>query len=120
MGVQDFGYKKLIAWQRADELTHRVYDVTISFPKTEQFGLTSQLQRAILSVPTNIVEGYSRNSRNEFHRFLSISLGSLAEAGYLLEFAYKRKLITEEDFMEINLLREEVGRIIWKLFVSQR
>lgn len=115
-----FGYKKLIAWQKADGLAHKVYDLTLSFPKVEQFGLTSQLQRAILSVPTNIVEGYSRNSKNEFHRFLSISLGSLAEAGYLLEFAYARKLIKESDFQEVNLLKEEAGRIIWKLFTSQR
>lgn len=96
MEIQDFGYKKLIAWQKADELAHGVYDLTLSFPKTEQFGLTSQLQRAILSVPTNIVEGY------------------------LLEFAHKRRFISEANFQKISLLKEEVGRIIWKLFVSQK
>lgn len=115
-----FGYKKLIAWQRADELAHKVYDLTLTFPKNELYGLTSQLQRACLSVPTNIVEGHARNSRKEFHRFLSIALGSLAETEYLLEFAYKRKLIEESKFQVICLLRAETGHIIWKLYISQK
>lgn len=115
-----FGYKKLIAWQRADELAHKVYDVALAFPKNELFGLTSQLQRACLSVPTNIVEGHARNSKKEFHRFLSIALSSLAETEYLLEFAFKRKLIKENDFQAICLLRAEAGHIIWRLYISQK
>ena len=115
-----FGYKKLIAWQKANELAHIVYDLTLTFPKVEQFGLTSQLQRAVLSVPTNIVEGHARNSRKEFHRFLAIALGSLAETEYLLEFAHERKLVEEKNFQEICLLRAEVGHIIWKLYLSQK
>lgn len=115
-----FGYKKLIAWQKANELAHKVYDLTLTFPRNELFGITSQLQRAVLSVPTNIVEGHARNSKKEFHRFLSIALGSLAETEYLLEFAYKRKLIKEEVFKEISLLRAEVGHIIWRLYISQK
>ncbi|MBI2600392.1 four helix bundle protein [Candidatus Daviesbacteria bacterium] len=115
-----FGYKKLIAWQKADELVHKVYDLTLTFPKNEIFGLVSQLQRACLSVPTNIVEGHARNSKKEFHRFLSIALGSLAETEYLLDFAYKRKLVADRDFQEISLLRAETGHIIWKLYISQK
>ena len=115
-----FGYKKLIAWQKANELAHKVYDLTLAFPKTELFGLTSQLQRACLSVPTNIVEGHARNSKKEFHRFLSIALGSLAETEYLLEFAYQRELIKETDFQDACLLRAETGHIIWKLYLSQK
>lgn len=115
-----FGYKKLIAWQKANELAHKVYDLALTFPKTELFGLTSQLQRASLSVPTNIVEGHARNSKKEFHRFLSIALGSLAETEYLLEFAYQRELIKEADFQDVCLLRAETGHIIWKLYLSQK
>lgn len=115
-----FGYKKLIAWQRANELAHKVYDLTLTFPKSELFGITSQLQRAALSVPTNIVEGHARNNKKEFHRFLAISLGSLAETEYLLEFAYGRRLIREEDFKEVSLLRSETGHIIWRLYISQK
>lgn len=115
-----FGYKKLFAWQKANKLAHEVYEITLSFPKEESFGLTSQLRRAALSVPTNIVEGHARNSKKEFHRFLAIALGSLAEVEYLLEFALGRGYITDKTFQEISLLREESGHIIWKLFISQR
>ncbi len=115
-----FGYKKLIAWQKANELAHKVYDLALTFPKVELFGITSQLQRAALSVPTNMVEGHARNNRNEFRRFLSIALGSLAETEYLLEFAYERGLIKDDKFNEISLLREETGHIIWKLYISQK
>lgn len=114
------GYKKLIAWQKAHELAGRIYDLTLTFPRNELFGLTSQLQRAVLSVPTNIVEGHARNSKKEFHRFLSIALGSLAETEYLLEFAYDRGLVKEKDFEEISLLRTETGHIIWRLYISQK
>lgn len=115
-----FGYKKLIAWQKADELAHAVYDLTVGFPKDELFALTSQLRRAALSVPTNIVEGYGRNSKKEFHRFLAIALGSLAETGYLLEFAHKRGYINKNKYEIILILKEEVGHIIWKLYLSQK
>lgn len=114
------GYKKLIAWQKADLLAHSVYDISLSFPKEEQFGLTSQLKRAILSVPLNIVEGYGRNGKKEFARFLLISLGSLAESGYILEFAYKREFINELDFEKVISLKEEVAQLCWKLYTSVR
>ncbi len=115
-----FGYKKLIAWNRADELAQRIYKLTLQFPKEEAFGITSQLRRAALSVPTNIVEGYSRNSKNEFRRFLSIALGSLAETGYLLDFAYQQNYFTKDELGQIYDLKEETGRIMWKLYNSQR
>lgn len=115
-----FGYRKLIAWQKANELAHKVYDLTLTFPRNELYGITSQLQRAVLSVPTNLVEGHARNNKKEFHRFIAISLGSLAETEYLLEFAYERKLIKEEVFREVSLLRGEVGHIIWRLYISQK
>jgi four helix bundle protein len=111
------GYQKLIAWQKADELARLVYKVTISFPKEELFGVTSQIRRAVLSVPLNIVEGYGRNNKNEFHRFLSISLGSLAETGYLLDFIFNIGLLKEKDYKECISLKEE-GQIIWKLYKS--
>lgn len=115
-----FGYKSLIAWQKADELAHLVYDSTMSFPKDELYGLTSQIRRAVLSVPTNIVEGYGRNSKKEFHRYLAISLASLAEVTYLLEFAFKRNYLKEKDYMIVESMIAEVGRILWKFYVSQQ
>lgn len=117
---QVVGYKKLLAWQKADNLVHLVYDLTMQFPKEEIFGLTSQLRRAALSVVANIVEGYSRNSKNEFHHFLSISLGSLAETEYFLEFAFKRDYITKNQFENTMQTKIEVGQLVWKLYLSQK
>lgn len=116
----EYGYKKLIVWQKADYLAHLVYDLTQRFPKEELFGLTSQLRRAVLSIPANIVEGHSRNSKKEFHHFLSIAMGSLSEVGYFLEFAHKRGFISEKDFISACDGKEEVGRLLWKLYLSQK
>lgn len=115
-----FGYKNLIAWQKSDELAHFVYNLTMAFPKDELYGLTSQLRRAVLSVPTNIVEGYGRNSKKEFHRYLAISLASLAEVTYLLEFGFKRNYVKEKDYLMVESMVAEVGRILWKFYVSQQ
>lgn len=113
------GYQKLLAWQVADELAWNVYLLTDGFPREELYGLTSQLRRAILSVPLNIVEGHSRNSKNEFRQFLRIALGSLAEAEYLLKFALKRKHITQKQFEITFELKTRCGQLLWKLMKSQ-
>lgn len=81
--------------------------------------MTSQLRRAILSVPLNIVEGYARSNKNEFRNFLRISLGSLAEAGYLLQFALKRKYLEEKNYYKVFELKERCGQLLWKLMKSQ-
>ena len=117
--MDNLGYKKLIAWQIADKLVWEIYKLTDKFPKDEAYGLTSQIRRSALSVPLNIVEGYSRNSKNEFRQFLRISLGSLAETAYSIEFALKRKYITVNDYENIKLIKEECGRVLWKLMKSQ-
>lgn len=97
-------YKKLIAWQKAHELAITVYKLTNSFPKEELFGLTSQLRRAVLSIPVNIVEGYNRKSKKEFIHFLDIALGSLAETEYLIEFAIELGYIEGDDVENIKVL----------------
>lgn len=117
--MEQVGYQRLLAWQVADELAWKVYLLTDEFPKEELYGLTSQLRRAILSVPLNIVEGHSRNSKNEFRQFLKFALGSLAEADYLLKFALKRKHITQEQYENISSLKTRCGQLLWKLMKSQ-
>ena len=72
-------YSELIAWQKAMDLVAMVYASTKTFPKEELYGLTNQLRRAAVSVPSNIAEGQGRKSRNEFVRYLSIAHGSLCE-----------------------------------------
>jgi len=77
--MQVKSYKDLIVWQKAMDLVEMVYQVTRSFPKDELYGLTNQLRRAAVSVPSNIAEGQAHNSTAEFRNFLSIAHGSLAE-----------------------------------------
>ena len=73
-------YRDLIAWQRGMDLVEAVYVATKGFPKEELYGLTSQLRRAVVSIPSNIAEGQGRNSQKEFVPFLAIVYGSLREA----------------------------------------
>ncbi|MGI9102836.1 MAG: four helix bundle protein [Terriglobales bacterium] len=81
------GHRDLTVWQQAMALVTLVYRVTKTFPKDEQYGLTSQLRRAAVSVPSNIAEGYGRNSRTDFRRFLGQSMGSLLEVETQIEIA---------------------------------
>ncbi|MEK7521339.1 MAG: four helix bundle protein [Patescibacteria group bacterium] len=112
------GYKKLLVWKVADELARKIYFLAKSFPPHEQYGLTSQLRRAGLSVVLNIIEGYSRNGKNEFRQFLRIALGSLAEVEYLIDFALDQGYIKQEDKSELIALRVRCGQLLWKLFRS--
>jgi len=112
------GYKKLIVWQKADELAYQVYLETKNFPKDERYGITSQLRRAVISVPTNIVEGMGRQGRKESKHFINIALGSLAETEYLLEFCSRLNYLEGKVFKQIEGLRGEVGALLWKFYQS--
>ena len=82
-------HRKLKAFQLADALVLAVYKATKVFPRDEQFGITSQLRRAAVSVAANIVEGSARSSEKDYSKFLGIAFASLREAGYLIELACK-------------------------------
>jgi len=109
-------YRDLIIFQKADKLAYEIYSLTLLFPKNEIFGLTSQLRRAALSIPTNIVEGHARKSKKEFRQFINISLGSLAETEYLFNFS--KRLGYHTDPTDIENLLEEVGRVLWSFYRS--
>ena len=96
-------YKKLIVFQKADEMAYQLYKITEAFSKSEAFGITSQIRRAALSVPTNIVEGYARKGRKEFSHFLNIARGSLDETRYLYDFS-KRLGYNKQNSYQVNLL----------------
>lgn len=113
---QKMTYKDLIVWQKADVFAHQVYLKTRSFPKDELFGITSQIRRAALSVPTNIVEGYARKGDKELARFLNISIGSLAETEYLLGFANRLGYIDTTDFKELETLKDDVSKALWSFY----
>ncbi len=110
-------YKELIVFNKADELAFNIYKITESFPKNETFGLTFQIRKAALSIPTNIVEGYARRSKKELAQFINISLGSLAETEYLLEFS-KRLGYLKTDTSQIEALMNEVGKLLWSFYRS--
>jgi len=114
--MSEKGYKKLIVWKKSDELAHQVYSATKYFPKHEIYGLRAQIRRSALSIPTNIVEGYGRQGKRELKHFINIALGSLAETDYLLDFSFKFGYLTFEPHKQLQRLREEVGRLLWKFY----
>ena len=116
--MESVGYKKLLVWRKADELAYQAYFATGSFPKEERYGITSQLRRAALSVPTNIVEGYGRQGRNELRQFANIALGSLAEARYLIDFSSRLNYLTDERQTVLESLADEDGKLLWKFYKS--
>src|SRR6185436_3777078 len=86
----------LIAWQEAMNLVEAVYRDTETFPRREMFGLTAQMRRAAVSIPSNLAEGAARNSRKELHRFLGITCGSVAELHTQLQIAIRLKYLRSD------------------------
>lgn len=89
-------YQDLIAWQKAYELTKEVYRITSHFPKSEQFGLTSQLRRASVSIPSNIAEGYHRSTKRDYRNFCYIAYGSASEVETQLRLAKDLHMVSQE------------------------
>lgn len=116
MGIA--GYKKLIVWQKADDLAYQIYLETKKFPKEEIYGITSQLRRAALSIPTNLVEGTGRQGKKELKQFVNIALGSAAETEYLLDFSFKLGYFSQDAHKKLHDLRQEVGNLLWKFYLS--
>ncbi|MFA5075844.1 MAG: four helix bundle protein [Patescibacteria group bacterium] len=101
-------YKDLLVWQVGIELVIATYELTEQFPKKEQFGLTSQIRRASISIPSNVAEGYQRKTDGELLRFLLIALGSASELETQLFLAKKLKMTSEEYFLRIDNLLTRV------------
>ena len=112
------GFHKLIVWQKAHQLVLLIYQLSESFPKSEIFGLTSQLRRAAVSVPTNIAEGYTAGGKGQFGRYLNIAQGSLAEVEYYLVLLRDLKYISEKQYGEAESMRGEVGFLFHRLIQS--
>jgi four helix bundle protein len=103
-------YERFEAWKVSHELALAIYAATRQWPRSELYGLTSQLRRAALSAPTNIAEGSARRGPAEFRRFLNYSLGSLSELAYLLRFAHDAELLTDEAWKALQQQRDKVAR----------
>jgi four helix bundle protein len=109
-------FRDLIAWQKAMELAKQIYWVTVHLPDSEKFGLTTQMRRAAVSIPSNIAEGHGRQSRTEYIRFLKIARGSL------MELQTQLILVEELSFLqvppELGALQAETDRVLQGLIRS--
>jgi len=94
-------YTKIKAWQLADQLALLVYKATKKFPKSEIWGLTSQMRRSAVSVAANIVEGSARKNRNEYLQFLYIAISSLTELGYYIRFTKELEYLDTKTYEEL-------------------
>jgi len=105
-------YKDLVAWQKSMELVTGIYKATAGFPKDELFGLTSQLRRAAVSIPSNVAEGQGRLSEKEFRHFLGQARGSLMEVETQLQIAENLGYLQKENTNKLLESCAEVGRIL--------
>jgi four helix bundle protein len=105
-------YRDLLAWQKAMDLVDRVYRASQRFPPEEKFGLTNQLRRAAVSIPSNIAEGQGRRTAGDFIRFLSIAHGSLREVETQVMIARRQMFMSAEDEESLLDTAAEVGRLI--------
>lgn len=108
-------YRKLKVWEKAMDLADQVYNITEPYPKSEIYGLASQMRRSAVSIPSNIAEGNGRSGDQEFYRFISIAKGSLAELETQIMLSFRRKFINKEDFEKLMSLSDEVGRMLYSL-----
>jgi four helix bundle protein len=110
MGVKH--YQELIVWQKAMDLVVLIYQVTTCFPKEEIFGLTAQLGRAAVSIPSNIAEGQGRQTTRDFLHFLSIAQGSIQETETQVLIGERLKYLNGEQKAQVMARSSEVGRLL--------
>jgi four helix bundle protein len=108
-------FRELLVWQKSIALVTKVYKSTSLFPKEELYGLTSQIRRSSISVPSNIAEGYGRKTNKEFIRFLRISMGSLFEIQTQLKIAKNINFINKEVYLDLYEDSREIERMLSSL-----
>jgi four helix bundle protein len=106
-------FRKYNVWKLGHEIVLAIYQVTQNFPTHEIYGITNQLRRASVSIPTNISEGCGRNSDAEFSRFIHIALGSASEVEYLIQLSLDLKYLKENSYQELN---DKINLIKKKLY----
>lgn len=105
------GYRELVVWQRSKRLVIDIYRLTADFPQEERYGLTNQMRRCAVSIPSNIAEGHARSNK-DFLRFLDIAYGSLNELETQLEIACDLRFLSEETIKAPLLEIQEIGRML--------
>ena len=111
-------FKSLRIWKESMDLVEDIYKVSSNFPKEEKYGLTSQIRRSAVSVPSNIAEGAYRNTNGEFKQFLGIANGSGGEVYTQLILAQRLGLISEEKVSPLLLKSEKINKMISKLILT--
>ena len=110
--MEVFGYRKLIAYQKSKEVVKRIYKLLKKFPAEEHYAMCDQLRRASVSITSNIAEGVNRYSVKDKSHFIEMAYGSLMEVSSQVEIAEELGYITEEDRRSMDLLVEEVARLL--------
>lgn len=105
-------FRDLLVWQKSMSFVTEIYNESKSFPKEETFGLTSQIRRSAVPIPSNISEGYGREGLNDYLRFLNIAIASLFELQTQLEIAYNLKYIKKEKFDKLYDFSREIERML--------
>ena len=113
-------HRQLTVFQKADELAVLVYRLTAKFPPDERFELRSQIRRAAVSTPTNIVEGCARDGRRDYARFLDIASGSANEVSYLLDLSARLGVLDPREFEDCAIRAEAVVKMLQKLITAVR
>jgi four helix bundle protein len=113
-------FRELTVWQRAMQLTVKVYRLTKDFPRDELYGLTSQMRRSAVSLPSNIAEGHGRLTTGEFRQFLGIARGSNFELQTQLQIARKLQIGDSDLITEAESLSNEVGKMLFAILNSTK
>jgi len=108
-------FRSLRVWEKSHSISLEIYKITTRFPKEEQFNLTSQIRRAITSVPTNLAEGCGRGSDKDFKRFVQIAMGSASEAEYLILLCKDLNYISDKEFDKLILEIQEIKKMLSSL-----
>ena len=111
-GAEVKTYKDLLVWQKAIHFVTQVYKAVKGFPQEELYGLTSQIKRAAVSIPSNIAEGYGRKSTKDYLRFLQIAMGSIFEIQTQLEISKNLEFVSESSFGELYEYSREIERML--------
>ena len=118
--MDEHAYRKLDAWRKAMDMVDEIYMISREFPDEEKFGLTSQVRRAAVSVPSNIAEGYGRSHRREYLHHLYIARGSLMETETQVITAVRQEMCSREQAIPVWDILQETGRLLHGLIASLR
>jgi four helix bundle protein len=108
-------FRNIVAWQKADDLVVCIYELTKAFPRSEIYGLTSQVRRAAVSVAANIAEGSARATLKDYTHFLFIAKSSLVEVEYYVHLSHRLGYLDDDSYQSISQIQEEASKILYGL-----